>query len=164
MCLSISRSRPVITTHSGLNRINSQTPVGGPIQLSGGLVRDNKPSSLSSSHTRTHTHTQAYLREVKSEQTRCLQIWSVCKCRLGRRSSACLDGRVWKRETGSCVCFSSSRAHLCTVRRERAHGERGRAGRSEHLSASSQLRRHCCSLSGLRWENSVIFKTCIEQM
>lgn len=38
MCVSISWSRPVITTHGSVsNRINSQTPVGGPTQLSGVL-------------------------------------------------------------------------------------------------------------------------------
>lgn len=136
MCVSISRSRPVITTHGSVsNRINSQTPVGGPTQLSGVLWEIiSQPLFRHHTHTHTHTnrhaHTQPYLREVKSEQTWCMQIWSMCKCPL-RGEIFCVPWWQSVKERNCVFVFVVTCASL--HRRARAHS-RGRAGRSEHLS------------------------------
>lgn len=59
--LSISQPRPVITTHGSVsNRINRQTPVGGPMQLSG-VLHEIISQPLSRHHTRTDTLTSVRL-------------------------------------------------------------------------------------------------------
>lgn len=134
--LCILQSRPAITTRGCIsNRINRQTPaVGGPIQLSWGLARDNKPAScLLSSHTHARTHIHSHLPPCSKNPSRpgYIQVCSACKCRLRVKSSPCLDGSVFERErekereTGSCVCFCRHmRISLCTGRLARVHGDR----------------------------------------
>lgn len=149
MCVSISRSRPVITTHGSVsNRINSQTPVGGPTQLSG-VLWEIISQPLFRHHTHTHTRTGTHTHSLTSARLNPSRL-GVCRSdrcanvHWGGRSSVCLGGRVWKRETAS--SFSSSHAHLCTAARERAHG-----GELEDQSISLSILAAPPTLLPARW-------------